>query len=56
MKRQLQQMPITMFFSRALRHPPPRPNTPSAEEDDAPAEDAAPSEDPPTEFVLSEEQ
>lgn len=40
MKRQHQQLPVTMFFSRAPRHPLPTPSTPSAEEEeDAPAED-----------------
>nr|KAF6453040.1 hypothetical protein HJG59_008309 [Molossus molossus] len=56
MKRQRQQLPITMFFSRAPRHPLPAPSAPSAEGDDAPAEDTAPPEDSPTEVVPAEEQ
>ncbi|KAM7068664.1 tigger transposable element-derived protein 1-like isoform 1-T8 [Molossus nigricans] len=54
MKRQHQQLPITMFFSCAPRLPLPPPSASAG--DDAPAEDTAPPEDSPTEVVPSEEQ
>ncbi|KAM7063985.1 tigger transposable element-derived protein 1-like isoform 1-T10 [Molossus nigricans] len=56
MKRQRQQLPITMFFSRAPRHPLPTPSAPSVEDDDVPAEDTSPPEDSSIEVVPSEEQ
>ncbi|XP_054610573.1 tigger transposable element-derived protein 1-like [Dunckerocampus dactyliophorus] len=57
MKRQRHKLPISMFFSQAPGHPPPRSSFSSAEDDDyTPAEYTAPLEYSPAEVVPSEEQ
>ncbi|KAM7075763.1 uncharacterized protein WM277_001484 [Molossus nigricans] len=56
MKRQCQQLPITIFFSHAPRYPLPTPSTSVEEDDDTAADDTVPSEDSPTEDLSQTEK